>query len=135
MVQIRSLNELAEYAHQQVERVQRMQEEVTALSGSGESPRGWVRARTGPGGSVQELTIAPSALRLTAEEVAAEVIAAISAAQRDFSARADEIMAPVLGFHPGAQAVEELEAGMNRLDALADDLERMARRRGLDDRP
>lgn len=130
---IRNLEELADYAQRQVERIQRMQSDVAAQFGEGRSPQGFVRARTGPGGGLQELRIDPAGLRLPASELEAEVTAAVSAAQRRFAERADEIMAPVLGMRPSQQSVDALEAGMNRLDALGADLERLARQRGLVD--
>ncbi|HEY0697299.1 MAG TPA: YbaB/EbfC family nucleoid-associated protein [Micromonospora sp.] len=130
MADIHSLEELAEYAHRQVERIARMQEDLTDQYGTGESPRGFVRARTGPGGTVQELRIDPGGMRLTAEELAAEVTAAVTVAQQEYARRADEIMAPVLGMRPSQQSLDAFEAGMSRLDALADDLERLSRRPG-----
>lgn len=127
MPDLRSLEDLAEYAHQQVERIQRMQADLAAQYGSADSPDGHVHARTGPGGVVQELRIAPSGMRLSADELAAEVMAAIGAAQRAYAARADAIMEPVLGLRPSDTNVDVLEAGMSRLDTLADDLDRLAR--------
>jgi DNA-binding protein YbaB len=126
------MEDLAEYAHQQVARIQRMQDDLADQFGTGESPRGYVRARTGPGGGLQELRIDPAALRLSAEDVAAEVTAAITAAQREYADRANEIIAPVLALPPSEESLGNLEAGMRRLDGLVDDLDRMARRRGLD---
>ncbi len=108
-----------------------MQEDLVAQFGTGESPRGYVRSRTGPGGAVQELRIEPDALRLSAAEVATEVTAAITEAQREYARRADEIIAPVLDLRPSEQSADVLNAGMSRLDALADDLDRLARRTGL----
>lgn len=131
MSDIRRLEELAEYAHQQVQRIQRMQSDLAAQSGNGESTRGFVRARTGPGGALRELHIDPGALRLSADELSAEVIAAVTAAQREFAERADEIMGPVLDLRPSERAVDELAAGMSRLDGLANELDRLARRNGL----
>ncbi|MEV4760977.1 YbaB/EbfC family nucleoid-associated protein [Micromonospora sp. NPDC049559] len=128
MPDIRNLEEFAEYAHQQVERVQRMQEDLASQYGTAESPRGLVRARTGPGGAIQELRIDPSALRLPPDEVEAEVTAAVNAAQREYAERADAIMAPILNLRPSEQSIDVMEAGMRRLDALADDLDRLARR-------
>jgi hypothetical protein len=60
------------------------------------------------------------------------VTAAVTAAQREYAGRADEIMAPVLGARPSEESVNALQAGMNRLDELADDLDRPARRNGPD---
>ncbi|WP_329106434.1 YbaB/EbfC family nucleoid-associated protein [Micromonospora sp. NBC_01699] len=132
MPDIRNLDDLAEYAHQQVARIQRMQEDLADQYGTGESPRGYVRARTGPGGALQELRIDPGALRLSAEDVAAEVTAAIGAAQREYADRANEIITPVLAAAPSKDSLDDLDAGMRRLDGLMDDLDRLARRRGLD---
>ncbi|MFK3981602.1 YbaB/EbfC family nucleoid-associated protein [Micromonospora sp. NPDC050397] len=132
MADIRNLDDLAEYAHQQLARIQRMQDDLADQFGTGESPRGYVRARTGPGGGLQELRIDPTAMRLPAEDVAAEVTAAITAAQQEYARRADEIITPVIAAAPDQNSVGDLEAGMRRLDGLVDDLDRIARRRGLD---
>jgi hypothetical protein len=115
-----------------VERIQRMQTDLEGQFGIAQSPRRFVRARTGPGGVLQELRIDPGALRLTADAEAAEVTAAVTAAQREYAERADEIMAPILGLRPSEESVDTLQAGMNRLDELADDLDRLARRNGSD---
>lgn len=131
MPEIRSLEDLAADAHQQLERVQRMQADLAAQSGTGESPRRFVRARTGPGGTVQELRIDPGAGELPMEDLAAEVVAAIGAAQQAYAQSADEIIAPVLDLRPSEQAADALEAGVRRLDALAGDLDRLARRHHL----
>lgn len=132
MPDFRNLGELAEYAQRQVQQIQRMQSELATQSGKGVSPREYVRARTGPGGALQDLQIDPAALRLPVAEVAAEVIAAVSAAQRQYAERADALMAPVLDIRPHEQAVEAVEEGVSRLDGLTADLERLARRHGLD---
>lgn len=131
MTEIRSLEDLAEYAEQQIRRLGQMQAELAGQTGTGESPRGYVRARTGPGGLLKELRIDPTALRLSSEELEAEVTAAVTAAQRQYTERADDIMAPVLGMRPSEQALGELEEGMTKLDSLAADLDRLARDRGL----
>jgi DNA-binding protein YbaB len=127
--EIRSLEDLAEYAYQQVDRIRRMQADLAAQYGSGESPRGLVRARTGPGGRIQQLRIDPAAGGLPLDDLAAEVMAAIGAAQEEYARRADDIMAPVLDLRPNEQAIQSLEAGLSRLDTLADDVNRLARRR------
>jgi DNA-binding protein YbaB len=128
---INSLGELVEYAQRQVERLTEMQAHLAEQYAEARSPRGHVRARTGPGGALQELHIAPDALRLAADELAAEVTAAVTTAQREYAARADEIMAPLLRQRPSEQSMASVEAGMSRLEAIADDLERIAERRGL----
>jgi hypothetical protein len=40
-------------------------------------------------------------------------------------------MAPLLRQRPSEQSMASVEAGMSRLEAIADDLERIAERRGL----
>ncbi|WP_121158123.1 YbaB/EbfC family nucleoid-associated protein [Micromonospora pisi] len=129
---MRNLENLAEYAHEQLARIQRMQDDLAAQFGTGESPRGYVRAVTGPGGALQELRIDPNAMRLPVGDLTAEVTAAVVEAQREYAERANEIMAPILASAPSEQSVGDLEAGMHRLDGLVNDLDRVARRRGLD---
>jgi hypothetical protein len=116
VTEIRNFADLAEYADE---------------TGTGESPRGYVRARTGPGGQLKDLRIDPNALRLTAEELEAEVATAITAAQNEYAKRADDIVAPVLGKRPSEQALAQLEEGMTKLDELAANLDRIARDRDL----
>jgi YbaB/EbfC DNA-binding family len=114
VTEIRNLDDLAEYGQP-----------------GATSPRGYVRARTGPGGQLKDLRIDPNALRLTAEELEAEVVTAITAAQNQYAKRSDDIMAPVLGMRPSEQATAQLEDGMAKLDALAAELDRIARQRDL----
>jgi hypothetical protein len=111
VTEIRNLDDLAEYG---------------PLGAT--SPRGYVRAQTGPGGQLTDLRIDPAGLRLTAEELEAEVVTAITAAQNQYAA---EVAAPVLGVHPSEQTMAQLEDGMAKLDALAAELDRIARQRDL----
>lgn len=131
MSEIRSLTDLAEYAQDQIERIQRMQRDLADYAGEGRSPRGHVRARTGPGGALLDLHVEDGAMRLSAVDLAAEVCAAVKEAQREYAERADQIMEPVLGMRPSEHAVEAIERGMSRLDALTADVERVAHHRGL----
>jgi DNA-binding protein YbaB len=128
---IEGLADLARYAQQQVERIERMQAELAEQAAEGVSSRGYVRARTGPGGALLDLSIDPLAQRLSNEELVAEVRDAVTMAQRRFAEIADQIMAPVLGMRPSEQSAATFEQGMQRLDALGDDLNRLARRHGL----
>ena len=114
MTEIRNLEDLAEYG------------QLGATS-----PRGYVRVRTGPGGQLKDLRIDPDALRLTVEELEAEVATAITAAQNQYATRAAHPMAPVLGMQAGEQALAQMEDGMAKLDALAAELDRIARQRDL----
>jgi DNA-binding protein YbaB len=129
--EIRNLTDLAEYAQDQIERITRMQQQLNDYVGEGESPHRHVRARTGPGGKLLDLQIRPEALRLTADGLGAEVTAAVTAAQADFATRSSDIMAPLLAMRPSEQTTDTLEHGLERLDALSADLERLAQRRDL----
>ncbi|SCL39836.1 Conserved DNA-binding protein YbaB [Micromonospora pallida] len=129
MADIRNLTDLAYYAQQQIEQIQRMQQDLAEQYGEGVSPSGLVAARTGPGGLLVDLRLDPNARRLPTEELAEEIVAAVTTAQREFAARADEIMAPLLAMRPSEQTVTELEAGMSRLEELSDTVARLARER------
>lgn len=132
MPEIQNLTDLAAYAQDQVERIARMQQDLAEVVGEGESPRRLARARTGPGGRLLDLHLSPDAMRLPAEDAAAEIAAAILAAQTDFAGRADDIIQPVLAMRPSEQATDALDQGMRRLDELTADLERLGRRSGLE---
>jgi DNA-binding protein YbaB len=132
VTEIRNLDDLAAYAQDQVERITRMQQQLAEYEGEGESPGRLVNARTGPGGRLVDLRLDPDVLRMSPEGAAEEITAAVTAAQRDYASRADDIMAPVLAMRPGEETADLLDRGMRRLDALTDDLERLARNRGLD---
>jgi len=108
-----------------------MQQQLNDYVGEGESPRRHVRARTGPGGRLVDLHITQDALRLTAEDLTSEVAAAITAAQGDYATRTDDIMAPLLAMRPSERAADAFDQGLQRLDALTVDLERLAQRRDL----
>jgi hypothetical protein len=133
MTEIRNLNDLAEYAHAQLQRLEQMHRDLAEYVGQAHSPRGHVHARTGPGGALLDLHIEPGALRLTADDLAAEIKAAVTAAQHDYTRRADDIMAPILAMRPSEQAAATIEQGISRLDTLTTDLERLAQRRNLTD--
>ena len=133
MTEIRSLSDLAEYAHDQIQRITEMQRDLASCSAEARSPRGHVLARTGPGGALLELRLEPDANRLPVDDLAAEVAAAVTEAQRQYAERADSVMSGVLGLRPSEQAADALEAGMSRLEALGADLARLGRSRQLSD--
>ncbi len=131
MPEIHSVEGLAAYAAEQIERIERMQREVAQQVGEGTSRQGHVKAKTGIAGAVKDLRIAPSALRLSPEELSAEVTSAIAAAQADYARKADDIMGPILGMRPSEDAASSFESRLGRLQSLQDDVERLARSRGL----
>lgn len=134
MADLHSLEGLAQYAQQQVERIEKMQRELAEQVGEGRSRDGHVTARTGAAGSLRDLKIDPAAMRLSVDELTAEVTSAITAAQADFAKRADDIMEPLLNVRPSEDSAIALESRMSRLEAIGDDLDRIARSRGLLDR-
>jgi DNA-binding protein YbaB len=91
------LDALTEHAQHQVDRIAHMQADLDEATAAASSRSGRVHVRTGPAGAVLHLRIEPDAMRLSPEELAAEVTEAITAAQRSYGALADEIMTPVLG--------------------------------------
>jgi DNA-binding protein YbaB len=127
MSEIRGLDGLADYALSQVERLERVQRALLEIVGEGASPRGFVRACTGPQGSVQRLTIEDDALRLGGAALAEEVVAAIQAAQQQYAAQADELMTAEVGMRPSASN-EAFDAGVARLEALTEQLDELSRR-------
>lgn len=133
MTEIRNLNDLAEYAHSQLERLQQMQRDLAEQVGEGRSPRGHVHARTGAGGALLDLHIEPGALRLSPGDIAGEITSAVTAAQHDYTRHAEDIMAPVLAMRPSEHTTHSLEQQMDRLDTLTTDLERLGQRRNLTD--
>jgi DNA-binding protein YbaB len=132
MSEIHSVEGLAEYAHQQIERIERMQRDLTEQTGYGTSQRGLVKARTGPSGMLRDLEIDPEAMRMSPSELALEIKSAITAAQADYGTKADDIMAPILGLRPSEEGQEAIDAGMSRLDELSANLDRVARQHGID---
>jgi DNA-binding protein YbaB len=132
MSEIHSVEGLAEYAHQQIERIERMQRELAEQNGYGTSQRGLVKARTGPSGILRDLDIDAEAMRMSPAELALEIKSAITAAQADYGTKADDIMGPILGVRPSQDAQEAIEAGMSRLDELSANLDKVARQHGID---
>ena len=128
MTEIRNLTDLAEYAQEQIERVTRMQQEISEYAGEGTSPERYVRAKTGPGGQLLDLQLDSAAMGLHPRELTAEITAAIRAAQNDYAERTNKIMEPVLGARPSEQNVDAIEDGIRKLDELGETLDRLMRR-------
>jgi DNA-binding protein YbaB len=129
---IHTLSGLAAYAQEQIECLTRLQQDLEDCVGEGGSPGGLVTARTGPGGRLLDLRLDPDALRLSTQDAADEIMAAVTAAQRDYADRAGDVLQPLLALRPSEQSTEALDRGMRRLDELAADLERLAARHDLD---
>ncbi|MCO8269360.1 YbaB/EbfC family nucleoid-associated protein [Actinoplanes sp. TRM 88003] len=128
MPQFHDFHDLAAYAQEQLDRVGRMQADMATAAGEGVSPQRYARARTGPGGNVLELRLDPDARSLPLDDLTAEIVAAISAAQADYATQTENIMAPLLESRPTGDTIDD---GIRRLDALTDDLDRLMRRPDL----
>lgn len=131
MTDLHSLEGIAEYAQQQIEKIERMQRDLADRVGEGRSRDGLVTAKTGIAGGMRELRIEPAALRLSVEELSAEVMSAITAAQADYARGADDVMAPILGMRPSEDATAAFESRLSKLEAIEQDVERLARSRDL----
>jgi hypothetical protein len=125
-----SSHDMNAWAQEQLAKAYQQQADLASARGSGASPRKTVQAQTGPGGAVLSLEITAGGMRLDPEELATEVRAAIEAAQLDFSQHTKDI----LGLLGEADLPEPAgyRPGLDRLDQLADDLDRLAsaQRRG-----
>lgn len=131
MADLHSLEGIAEYAQQQIEKIERMQRDLADRFGEGRSREGLVTAKTGVAGGLRDLRIEPSALRLSVEELAAEVMSAITAAQADYARVADDVMAPILGMRPSEDTAAGFESRLSKLEAIEHDIDRLARSRNL----
>ena len=127
MAGLNNLDDLANYALDQVDRLRRAQERLEHESGEGRSPDGLVAAKTGPGGRLLDLRVDEAALRGGAEQLAASVTAAITAAQAAYAKQADDIMGGEMGVRP-SEAGGTYDRGLARIDELTDQLEDLTRR-------
>ncbi|NUT31994.1 MAG: YbaB/EbfC family nucleoid-associated protein [Hamadaea sp.] len=130
MAELRNLDDLANYALAQVDRLRRAQEQLEEISAVGRSQDGLVVARTGAGGRLIELHVANAALRRGADRLSASVTAAVTAAQAAYAQVADDIMSGELGMRP-TEGGGDYDRGLARIDELTDQLEDLVRR--LDD--
>lgn len=126
MAGLNNLDDLANYAIDQVERLRRAQEQLAHESGEGRSADGLVVARTGPGGGLLELRIDEAALRGGAHRLGADVTAAVTAAQAAYAAKADDIMGGEIGMRPSDTG--SYDRGLARIDELTEQLEDLSRK-------
>jgi DNA-binding protein YbaB len=127
MAGLNNLDDLANYALDQVDRLRRAQERLEHESGEGRSPDGLVVARTGVGGRLLDLRIDEAALRGGADRLSTSVAAAVSAAQAAYAQQADDIMGGEMGMRP-SEAGGAYDRGLARIDELTDQLEDLTRR-------
>lgn len=123
-----SPDRLLAQAQEQVRRLADLQAGVETITGRARSASGKVGATTGAGGVLEDLQLDPVAMLLSPEELAAEVVSAVSAAQADAAAQAADALAPLRSGPPSSDDAR-FDQGLARLDGLLDDLDRVARRR------
>ncbi|WP_165975116.1 YbaB/EbfC family nucleoid-associated protein [Nonomuraea deserti] len=70
---------------------------LESLTGTGESPGGRARAVVSAGGLVEEISLGPRAMRMTSQELTAEVLAAVEGARTDERRKAQQVMSEALG--------------------------------------
>ncbi|WP_107766086.1 YbaB/EbfC family nucleoid-associated protein [Nocardioides terrigena] len=75
-----------------LEAVSRMQDELAQVHGEAAAAGGLVRVRVGPTGLPTELHLAPDAMRLSADQLARHVVAAITEAAASAGERVREVV-------------------------------------------
>ena len=120
MDRIRS-EDLVKEMHSRMAGVQRYQERLAAVEGTGDAAGGLVRATVGPGGDVRDLQIEPRAMRLTSHSLREALLEAIRLATDDARARTAELGAEldrdVTRFADAAglrQELDQMTAGFSR---------------------
>jgi DNA-binding protein YbaB len=96
-LQPEDLERLADQAEQALRRLEQQQEDLEEITGNGECEGGEVRATTDASGRLEKIAFDRHALRMSSEELAAKVTAAIRAAQRDAESQARERTQEVIG--------------------------------------
>jgi DNA-binding protein YbaB len=91
------LERLADQAEQALRRLEQEQEDLKEIAGKGECEGGLVRATTDANGRLEKIAIDPNALRMSGEELAKKVTAAIRAAQENAESQAREMTQKVIG--------------------------------------
>jgi DNA-binding protein YbaB len=86
------LERAAGQAEKTVRRLEQVQEELSEITGEGESEDGTVHAITDANGRLEKIVIQPRALRMASEDLAEKVTAVIRAAQDDAERRTNELV-------------------------------------------
>ncbi|GAB2818758.1 hypothetical protein GCM10027176_24050 [Actinoallomurus bryophytorum] len=90
------LERAADEAEKTMRRLEQVQEELSGVTGKGESGDGMVHAVTDANGLLEEIVIKPRALRMPSEDLAEGVTVAIRAAQEDAERRGNQIVHDVI---------------------------------------
>ena len=106
-----------------LEAVARMQDELAQVHGEAEAAGGLVRVRVTPAGLPTELHLAPDAMRLSADQLAGHVIAAITEAAASAGERMREVVGELV---PGVDLEALLPGPVAAADraAVDDELDR-----------
>ncbi|MEV4392059.1 YbaB/EbfC family nucleoid-associated protein [Nonomuraea sp. NPDC049607] len=115
-----------------------MLDELSLVTGQGESRSGAVTARVDADGRLEDLRLAPRASRLELDELTEEIVQAVRAAQDDQSRRLRDVIPPASFGGLSAEAVtrqfQDLQDGLSReLNDRFDALEAIRRRVLSDD--
>ncbi|MEU5864815.1 YbaB/EbfC family nucleoid-associated protein [Nonomuraea sp. NPDC047529] len=115
-----------------------MLDELSLVTGQGESRSGAVTARVDADGRLEELRLAPRASRLELDELTEEIVQAVRTAQDDQSRRLRDVIPPASFGGLSAEAVtrqfQDLQDGLSReLNDRFDALEAIRRRVLSDD--
>ncbi|MFI6178673.1 YbaB/EbfC family nucleoid-associated protein [Nonomuraea sp. NPDC051191] len=115
-----------------------MLDELSLVTGQGESRSGAVTARVDADGRLEDLRLAPRASRLELDELTEEIVQAVRAAQDDQSRRLRDVIPPASFGGLSAEAVtrqfQDLQDGLSReLNDRFEALEAIRRRVLSDD--
>ena len=103
-----------------LEAVSRMQDELARVHGEAETAGGLVRVRVDPAGLPTELHLAPDAMRLSADQLAHHVVAAITEAAASAGERVREVVGELV---PGVDLDALLSGPVGAADREAVDEE------------
>ncbi|GAA3471599.1 YbaB/EbfC family nucleoid-associated protein [Nonomuraea roseola] len=87
---------MARESEESVRRLEEMSQEITSVTGTGESRSGLVVARTDHGGMLDSVRLDPRAMRMGSEELAEELVEAVRAAQQDAQRQGEELLSHAL---------------------------------------
>jgi DNA-binding protein YbaB len=107
-LQPEELERLADQAEQALRRLEQQQEDLKEITGKGECEGGEVSATTDASGRLEKIAFGRHALRMSSEELATKVTAAIRAAQQDAESQTREGTQKVIGeedLFPGVPGV------------------------------
>ncbi|MEU6715421.1 YbaB/EbfC family nucleoid-associated protein [Nonomuraea purpurea] len=116
------LERITARAEEMLARVEELRSEIDVVVGRGEAADGQVRVTAGASGRLQDVVLAPRAMRLDSQKLAEAVLRAAQEAQDDVARRVEAVMAGTLGASLPDQQLLDDRFG-NVLESLETSLE------------